>query len=176
MREAMGSAPVVTLARIARLHVLAAGLPGVDVAERIIDAPFEVVWNWVADLERSVPQFDADVAKLRVLRRAGPPDDERLRIRASGPAHLAWLAWQFDVVLQPGWCWMVSKPQGYLVGMAAEPVGDRTRFAQLEGIGVKGSRTLQHALRPIYSLSRRRHTRHLPHDLGNIARLIAEQT
>ena len=172
--DALVLAPVASLERIARLRVLAAALPGVDVQERTIDAPFDVVWSWVADLERSVPRFDADVAKLRVLERRGPAGDERLRIRAAGPAKLLWLPWTFDVDLQPGWCWMVSKPQTYLVGMAAEPFGDQTRFAHLEGIGFAGPRLLQQVARPLYSLSRWRHTKHLPHDLANIARLIAE--
>lgn len=175
MTEPMLLAPTASLGRIARLHVLASALPGVEVQERVIDAPFDAVWGWVADLERSVPQFDGDVAKLRVLRREGPAGDERLRIRAAGPAKLLWLPWTFDVDLRPGWCWMVSKPQSYLVGMAAEPVGDQTRFAHLEGIGFKGSRTWQQVLSPVYAVSRYRHRKHLPHDLANIARLVGER-
>ena len=172
---ALEHAPVATLGRIDRLRVLAAALPGVDVQERVIDAPFDRVWGWVSDLERSVPQFDADVAKLRVLERRGPAGDERLRIRAAGPAKLLWLPWTFDVDLRPGWCWMVSTPQSYLVGMAAEPVGEQTRFAHLEGIAFKGPRAVQAALGPLYAVSRWRHTRHLPHDLANIARLLADE-
>jgi hypothetical protein len=169
--RALDLAPVAHLDRIARLHVLAAGLPGVVVRERTIDAPFGDVWDFVSDLERAVPQFDRDVAKLRVLNR----DGDRLRIRATGSARLLWIPSLFDVDLQQGWCWMVSRPQAYLVGMAAEPEGgggDRTRFAHLEGVAVRGARTVQRLLRPVYAVSAWRHAHHLPHDLDNIQRLV----
>lgn len=142
-------APVAQLDRIARLHVLAAGLPCVVVRERTIAAPFGEVWDFVSDLERSVPQFDSDVAKLKVLSREG----DWLRIRASGPAKLLWIPLDFDVDLQQGWCWMVSGPQAYVVGMAAEPAGDHTRFAHLEGVAFRGRRPLQALLRPVYAVS-----------------------
>jgi hypothetical protein len=149
--------PTARLDGVGRLRALAAGLPGTYVAERLIDAPFEDVWGFVSDLERSVPQFEADVSRLRIVRSAG----ERLRVHSWVPGVPVPLA--FDVVLRPGWCWMVSRPQLYVVGMAAEPEGDRTRYAHLEGL-------VGRFLGPVLPLSRRRHRRHVPHDLDGIER------
>ncbi|HEY8545858.1 MAG TPA: hypothetical protein VIL36_12450 [Acidimicrobiales bacterium] len=167
--------PEARLDRIARLHVLAAALPGSMVLETVIDAPFDRVWTWLADLERSVPAFECDVDALRVVRRRPRPEGgERLRIRTRSSARFLWLPVVFDVDLAPGWCWMVSRPQLYLVGMAAEPDGDRTRFAQLEGFGTSGPPAVQALLRPLLGLSRWRHRRHVPRDVANITRLAED--
>jgi len=177
--------PAARLDRIARLHALAAGLPGCAVLETVLDAPFDRVWDWVSDLERSVPAFDSDVADLRVLRRQPLPGDtgdtgdtgdagERLLVRSRSSANALWLRTLFDVDLAPGWCWMTTRPQAYIVGMAAEPDGDRTRFAQLEGVGIDAPGPVQLLVRPVLALSRWRHHRHVPHDLAAIARLVGE--
>lgn len=175
--------PSARLDRIARLHALAAGLPGCVVLETVLDAPFDRAWAWVSDLERSVPAFDSDVADLRVLRRRplpdpvdgdGDGDSERLLIRSRSSARALWLTAVFDVDLAPGWCWMTTRPQVYIVGMAAEPDGDRTRFAQLEGVGIDAPGPVRLLVRPLLALSRWRHRRHVPHDLAAIARLVGE--
>jgi len=165
--------PAARLDRIARLHVLAAGLPGVAVHETTFDAPFAQVWGWLSDLERSVPAFDSDVASLVVLRRApGHDGGERLLIRSrSGPTWL-WLPAVFDVDLAPGWCWMASRPQTYVVGMAAEPDGDRTRFGHLEGLAFSVSRPWAVPLVPVLALSAWRHRRHIPRDVAAMARHV----
>ena len=72
--------PTVELDPIARLRVMSRSLPGVAMAERTFDAPFDEVWGFVSDLETSVPQFDTDVRRLRVLSR----DGESLTIRPYG--------------------------------------------------------------------------------------------
>jgi hypothetical protein len=64
---------------------------------------------------------------------------------------------------------MATRPQAYLVGMAAEPDGDRTRFAHLEGFGFHAPRPLQSLLRPVLALSGWRHRRHVAHDVAAIA-------
>ncbi len=181
--------PEARLDRIARLHVLAAGLPGCVVVETVLDAPFDRAWAWLADLERSVPAFDRDVADLRVVRRrpadpATPAADpagagagavaERLRIHTRSTARMLWVPGVLDVDLAPGWCWMASRPQVYIVGMAAEPDGDRTRFAHLEGFGFRARGPVRQLLRPVLALSRWRHRRHIPHDVAAIARLVGE--
>jgi hypothetical protein len=161
--------PQATVDRIARLRILAEGLPGTVVAERTFDAPFEQVWGRVADLENAVPRFDRDVAALRVAGRRG----ERLDIRARPP----WLpvALRFDVDLTEGWCWMVTRPHAYVVGMAAEPTADgRTRFAHLEGLAFGAPRRLAPLVRPVLALSRARHRRHIGHDLAGIAALVVD--
>jgi hypothetical protein len=162
--------PTVELDPIARLRMMARSLAGVAMAERTFDAPFDEVWALVSDLETSVPRFDSDVRTLRILSR----DGERLRIRAYG--HLLGFTHRVpvaDVELRPGWCWMHSPV--YVVGMAAMPDGDRTRFAHLEGVPLVGPRFVQRSLLPVAWVSRFRHRRHVPRDLDGIERCLAEQ-
>ncbi|HMJ75997.1 MAG TPA: hypothetical protein VK507_08495 [Iamia sp.] len=128
--------PTADLRPIGRARALAAGLPGTAIQEGVIDAPFDRVWGFIADLERSVPEFDVDVARLRILER----DGTRLRVRARSSWRMAGVPIGFDVDLEDGWCWMVSRPRLYVVAMAAEPDPDdpgRTRYAHLEGITVR---------------------------------------
>lgn len=132
--------PQASLDPIQRLRVLAGALPGVGMVERTIDAPYERVWGFVADLEHSVPAFDGLVASLRVVSR----DGDRLVVMARSV--LARRATRFDVELGDGWCWMESRV--YLVGMAAVPDGERTRFANLEGVPFSSPAT--RALRPLF--------------------------
>lgn len=161
-----GHWPAPTLDRLARMRVLGTALPGVAMSERTLDVPFDDVWAFVSDIERSVPSFDRDVWRLRVLRRSRPRSDEMLRIRA-WPSPLP-----FAVDLREGWCLMHSRI--YVVGMAAEPVngGSATRFLHLEGIPATGPRWLQRVLAPVLGLFRRRHLRHVVHDLDGIERCL----
>lgn len=161
--------PAARLDRIARVRALAAGLPGTWVEERVIDGSFEHTWDFVADLERSVPLFDSDVSRLRITRRQGT----RLRVRTVSSWRFLWFPASFDVELEPGWCLMRSRPQAYVIVMAAEPAGEgRTRFAQLEGVAVPAPRRLGHLLRPLLAASRWRHRRHIPHDIAAIERFV----
>jgi hypothetical protein len=132
--------PQATLDPIRRLRVLASALPGVGMVERTIDAPFDRVWGFVADLEHSVPAFDVLVSSLQITRR----DGDHLVVRAKSP--LARRPTRFEAELTDGWCWMQSAV--YLVGMAAVPDGDRTRFANLEGVPFSSSAT--RLLRPLF--------------------------
>jgi hypothetical protein len=154
--------PRAELGNIARLRVLAAGLPGTALGEQTIDADFDRVWNWIADLERSVPTFDPDVSSLRIIERH---DQTRLRVRTRSTFRGLFLPLRFDVELEHGWCWMVSQPHLYVVGMAAEPDSDRTRWAHLEGFTV----SVPSALRPLLTATRWRHRRHVQHDIDGIA-------
>jgi hypothetical protein len=171
--------PTASLDRIARLRVLSAGLPGTAVVETEFDLPFDEVWSRLTDLERAVPEFDGDVRRLQVLDRwaHGAADGETLRIASYQSGRVLWLRTVLDVELAPGWCWMVSRPQAYVVGMAAEPLGpDRTRFAILEGVAFdlpRPLRRLQPLLRPIYAVSRWRHRRHIPHDTAGMHAYLA---
>jgi len=112
--------PTVELSNVRRMRVLQRVVPNAQMAEVIIDAPFDRVWTWFSDLERSVPAFDGIVRRLRVRRRAG----DELRITSwQGPGGL--VPTSFDVLLEPsGWCLMTSRPRFYVVGMCADPVGD----------------------------------------------------
>jgi hypothetical protein len=162
--------PEAQLSDIARLRILAESMPGLALHERVIDVPFDEVWGFIADLEHSVPAFDRDVTSLRIRSRVTGDHGERLDIVARGPWWMGWFPHRFDVDLRSGWCWMVTRPQTYIVGMAAEPDGDRTRYAHLEGIAVPAGPRLQRVLRPLFELSRRRHRRHIRHDVDGIVR------
>jgi hypothetical protein len=158
--------PTAALAPCARLRALAAGLPGAVVEERVIDAPFAEVWGFIADLERSVPTFDADVRALRVVERRGT----RLVARAQSSWRVGRVPLSFAVDLEPGWCWMVARPHLYVVGMAAEPDPDdpgRTRYAHLEGIALR-----HRLLAPVARLTRSHTRRHVRGDVAGITREV----
>jgi hypothetical protein len=121
--------PTAGLDTIAQLRVLAAALPGVGMVERVVDLPYDHVWGFMADLERSVPAFDPLVSRLRIR----SADGDHLEIATRGPFGVP--GPRFDVELRDGWCWMQSRL--YLVGMAAVADGDRTRVAQVEGMPVR---------------------------------------
>lgn len=155
--------PVAALDPIARLKVLSAGLPGTIVAERTLDAPFDRVWGFIEDLPRSVPTFDRTVARVEVAHR----DGTRLRLRTRSTWRAGFAPIGFDVDLEEGWCWMVSRPRLYVVGMAAVPHGTSTRWGQLEGLVTRGR-----LLDPVLRATRPRHRRHVEHDIDGIARAV----
>lgn len=159
--------PAAHLDAVARLRVLAEAFPGAVILERTLPAPFEEVWGFISDLERSVPAFDETVAELRVLHRDG--DRLRARARVAGPVPLAAT---FDVRLEPGWCWMVGRPPLYLVGMAAVADGDVTRYAHLEGLTAPGVPLLPTLARPVLRATRRFTRRHVHHDVDGIERAL----
>lgn len=155
--------PVATLGPIGRARALAAGLPGAVLQEGVIDAPFAEVWGFVSDLERSVPTFDAVVARLRVVDR----DGSRLRVRTRASWRMAGLPLDFEVDLEDGWCWMVGRPRVYVVAMAAEPHPDdpgRTRYAHLEGLTLRP--------RALARATRGRSRRHVASDVAGIERAL----
>lgn len=162
--EASGPWPVATLDPVGRLRALAAGLDGVAIEERRLDAPFDDVWGFISDLEHSVPTFDRTVASVRILETRG----EKLRIRAGSTRHHGYVPLTFDVDLRPGWCWMVSRPQLYVVGMAAVPDGSGTRFAHMEGLTLPWT-----PLRPLLHRFARRQAGHVRSDLDGIERATA---
>lgn len=158
--------PTATLPPGARLRALAAGLPGVVVEQRELRAPVEQVWGFIADLPTSVPTFDESVASLEILSREGT----RLSVRARSGWGVGRVPLGFDVDLEPGWCWMVSRPRLYVVGMAAEPHPDddgRTVFTHLEGVPFGGR-----VLGPVARAARRGRRRHVSSDLDGIARAL----
>ena len=166
---APGGWPAARLGTVARLHALAAGLPGAAVHERVIDAPFDDLWAFVSDLERSVPAFDRSVARVRIEARAG----DNVRMRTWAP-HVP-VPLPMDAVLRPGWCVMTSRPTLHVVAMAAEPTDDgRTRYAHLEATAIAGPRVVRALLRPLRALTHRYLARrHVPGDVDGIERHLA---
>ncbi len=159
MSDSSSSAwPSVTLSNVERMHVLGAAIPNAQVAETVLDVPFERVWSWFSDLERSIPSFDGQVRRVRVDRR----DGNDLRITAwQGPGARMWLP--FDVLLEPdGWCLMIGAKRLYVVGMCADPLGEeQTHVALLEAV----PRTFGRILRPFLA-------HHVSGDIKRIAQRV----
>ena len=123
--------PEVTLGNVQRMHVLASTIPHAQLAEAVVDVPFDRVWRWFSDLETSIPAFDGQVRRLDVRERSGTRQQVTAR---QGPFSCVPL--RFDVLLEPdGWCLMTGAARLYVVGMCAEPAGpDRCRVALLEAV------------------------------------------
>jgi hypothetical protein len=146
----MNDFPAGQLDPIRRLHVMAAAIPGAAVAEGVLDARFDAVWEVASDLERG---HEIEVLIRRVRIRSRQPDEatggERLELEVSprpfGPREL------IAVDLRPGWCWMQGRNS--IAAMAARPEGDRTRFAHLEAVRVPGRRLFRPVIRAKMALA-----------------------
>jgi len=158
--DVRGRWPVASLGPIGRARALGASIPSAAWAEGILDAPYDRAWPWVADLEVSVPRFDTQVRRLRVLERRDAAGAQRLRIAASTFG----VAIPFEVRLEDGYCIMQARARLYLVLMAAEPHdgGRRTRFLHLEAVPLPGTGLLRRHLQRVVDA-----------DFANLARLAA---
>ncbi len=108
---------------IDRLAILAAALPGALVRQRRIAAPFDAVWQVIADLEHATPRYEPGVAHVRVTERRG----ELLRLLVqdtAGREHA------MDARLRPGWCLMQSAT--VVIAFAARRLDGETLLAHLE--------------------------------------------
>jgi hypothetical protein len=108
---------------ITRLQALAAALPGSVTARRIVESPFDKVWAVLSDLERSVPIYEAQVERLRIVGRGSDHLDLEVEL-VDGRRQ------ETQARLTEGWCLMQSAET--VVAMAARPVGTRTLVAHLE--------------------------------------------
>jgi hypothetical protein len=126
--------PVADLDPVRRLRVLAAGVRGARIAERVLPAGFDQVWAALSDLDGEFCRIQPDMYRVRVLRVDGE------RVEALAYSRFGMRA-RFHGVLRPGWCWLQSR--FLLVGMAAhaEP-GGGTRVALTGGIRVPGRAAL----------------------------------
>ncbi|MER5484540.1 SRPBCC family protein [Streptomyces sp. NPDC002812] len=115
---------------VARLRIMAAGVPGARVVEATLPAPVEAVWAVMSDLEGEFGRFQPDMRSVRVLRVAGDRVEALARSKYGLRAH-------FHGVLRPGWCWLQSR--FLIIGMAAAPAPDGgTRVALTGGVRVPG--------------------------------------
>lgn len=161
--------PITPFGPVDRLRVLARLLPNVHLAEVDIDVGFDEAWGFLSDIERSVPQFDQEVTRLTISRRLGPGQrdgPDRLSVRAVTRR----VPIPFRVDVEPGLIWMQTRPvRAYVVGMAAEPLGDgRSHYAQLEG----PSRSVGQLGR-LGRLARHHLVRHVEADVAAVARLLS---
>ena len=106
-----------------RLTILAAALPGAVIRQRQIAAPFDAVWQVIADLENATPRYEPGVARVRVIERQGQL--LRLLVQETGGREE-----MMDAKLRPGWCLMQSAT--IVVAFAARPLGGQTLLAHLE--------------------------------------------
>lgn len=106
-----------------RLAILAAALPGAAVRQRRIDAPFDAVWQVIADLEHATPRYEPGVARVHVTSRHGQ-ELQLLAVRADGREET------MQARLRPGWCLMQSATT--VVAFAARQLGSQTLLAHLE--------------------------------------------
>ena len=108
---------------IDRLAILAAALPGAAVRQRRVAAPFDAVWQVIADVEHATPRYEPDVARVRVIERSG----EFLRLLVQDTAGREE---PMDARLRPGWCLMQSAT--VVIAFAARPLDGETLLAHLE--------------------------------------------
>jgi hypothetical protein len=115
--------PLPDIDPIDRLTILAAALPGAAVRQRRIAAPFDAVWQVIADLEYATPRYEPAVARVRVLEQRG----ELLRLVVQDTDGREET---MDARLRPGWCLMQSAT--VVVAFAARRLGSETLLAHLE--------------------------------------------
>jgi len=108
---------------IDRLTILAAALPGAAVRQRRIAAPFDAVWQVIADLEHATPRYEPDVAHVRVIEQSG----QHLRLLVQDTTGREET---MDARLRPGWCLMQSATT--VIAFAARRLDDETLLAHLE--------------------------------------------
>lgn len=144
--------PEVQLDTVARLRVLAAGLPHVAWAERVIPATFADVWSLVGDLEHGAPSYETGLRRVEISAR----DGDRLELEARGALGVRQA---LTAELRPGWCLMQSG--GFVIGIAASAESETsTRVAHFEGIPGWGR-----WLRPLIGWKVRRELQTMEHQL-----------
>ncbi|SNS59400.1 hypothetical protein SAMN05443665_1006139 [Actinomadura meyerae] len=115
--------PVAGIDPLDRLDILAAAMPGAAVVRRRLAAPFEDVWQVIANLEDNLHRFEPGVARVHITERRG--EFLSLRVRHTDGREEA-----MDARLRPGWCLMQSPT--VVVAFAARPEGAETLLAHLE--------------------------------------------
>ncbi|WP_194906119.1 hypothetical protein [Catenulispora rubra] len=122
-----GTWPVADLDPVRRMRVLASALPSGAYAELRVDAPFERVWGYLADMERSIPDL---IGFIR-----------RFELRADGSAVATGLLGnrgRFAVELREGWC--VMQDRFVVGGFAAVADGAGTLVAGCGAVRTAGIR------------------------------------
>jgi hypothetical protein len=119
--------PVADLDPVRRMRILASALPGGGFAQTRVDAPFERVWGYLADLDRSVPELIGFIRRFE-LRADGTAV-------ATGPVGNRG---RFDVELRDGWC--VLQDRFVVGGFAAVADGEGTLLAACGAVRTRGLR------------------------------------
>jgi hypothetical protein len=121
--------PVVDLDPVRRMRVLASALPSGAFGQLHIDAPFERVWGYLADMDRSIPEL---IGFIR-----------RFDLAADGSAVATGLLGnrgRFAVDLREGWC--VMQDRFVVGGFAAVADGSGTLLAGCGAVRTPGVRKI----------------------------------
>jgi len=122
-----GGWPVADLDPVRRMRVLASGLTAGAYGELRIEAPFDRVWSYLADLDHSIPDL---IGFIR-----------RFELAADGTAVATGLLGnrgRFDVDLRDGWC--VMQDRFVVGGFAAVANGEATLLAGCGAVRTPGLR------------------------------------
>ena len=141
------------------LSLIAHTTPASRIVERVIDTPVHTVWEFVADLETSIPTFDRTVRSVRILEQHGNVlrmhVQPRLGPRMNFSCHLG----HHRIV-------MAADHRLYLVGIAVRSLGPtHTLYAQLEGIPRRSGRPLNRFTR-----------RHVARDADTVKSLLEQRS
>ncbi|NUP49281.1 MAG: hypothetical protein HOW97_18535 [Catenulispora sp.] len=121
--------PVADLDPVRRMQVLASALPGGGFARVRIAAPYERVWDYLADLDRSIPELIGFIRRFELRDDGTATATGRLGNRG-----------RFDVDLRDGWC--VMQDRFVVGGFAAVADGETTLLAACGAVRVRGVRRL----------------------------------
>jgi hypothetical protein len=119
--------PVADLDPVRRMRVLASALPSGAYGELRVEAPFERVWGYLADMDRSIPEL---IGFIR-----------RFELRTDGSALATGLLGnrgRFAVDLRDGWC--VMQDRFVVGGFAAVADGEGTLVAGCGAVRTAGIR------------------------------------
>lgn len=119
--------PVADLDPVRRMRVLASALTSGAYGELRIEAPFDRVWSYLADMDRSIPDL---IGFIR-----------RFELAADGTAVATGLLGnrgRLDVDLRDGWC--VMQDRFVVGGFAAVADGDATLLAGCGAVRTAGVR------------------------------------
>lgn len=120
--------PQTDLDDVRRLRVLAAGIPGAAVTERVFDRPPAELWDLMWGGGRNFADIQPDMRSIVSLTIDGDQVDLVAHSRHGFRAHL-------QGTVRPGWCWLQSR--FLLIGMAAAPEpGGGTRVALTGGVRI----------------------------------------
>ena len=121
--------PVTELDPVRRMRVLASALPGGGFACLRIDAPFEHVWDYLADMDRSIPELISFIRRFEL-----GTDGTAI---ATGPVGNRG---RLDVELRDGW--FVLQDRYVVGGVAAVADGTGTLLAGCGAVRTAGIRRL----------------------------------
>ena len=155
--------PTASLDPIARAKVLGRAIPSAAWQETTVDVPYEQVWSWISDVERSVPSFDRVVTRLRIRDVQVVDGAQQLRLSVSNLG----IPIPFEARLEDGFCMMQARARLYLVVIAAAPADDghRARILHLEAVPLPGARVFRRWLQ-----------REVNNDLANMTRLLTSSS